>query len=221
MKRPVMETFTSATSGRGEFDESSPCHCLSSWSRSSLVSLCWSRDGFGNSPLLPLEQSVFAQILSCTSRLITTYRGDASVAIATLLVTAPRTVHVLWPLILFVVIKFGRSRWKVARWSRCILGGGFDDSIVTSAHRELGYYMPHARSGDSRWRDSPLSEHTSLRFPFGYGPPSVGRVLFLSFGRPSLSPPELCFQVRRHCCPYSERSRCLWPWRRHGGLRRS
>ncbi|MEK7411417.1 MAG: acyltransferase, partial [Actinomycetota bacterium] len=56
--------------------------------------------------------------------------------------------YLVWPLILFVVIKLGRSHWK--EWLAgivVVLGGGslIYSIVITSSHRELGYYMPHAR----------------------------------------------------------------------------
>lgn len=56
--------------------------------------------------------------------------------------------YLLWPLILFAVIKLGRMRWKM--WLAAVvavLGGSslMYSIVVTPTHPELGYYMPHAR----------------------------------------------------------------------------
>ena len=56
--------------------------------------------------------------------------------------------YLLWPLILFAVVKLGRARWKM--WLAVIVavfgGASLMYSIaITPLHPELGYYMPHAR----------------------------------------------------------------------------
>ena len=56
--------------------------------------------------------------------------------------------YLVWPLILFVVIKFGRTRWK--SWLAGVVavmgGASLVFSIVTASRRGAGYYLPHARA---------------------------------------------------------------------------
>lgn len=56
--------------------------------------------------------------------------------------------YLVWPLILFVVVKFGRKYWR--RWlaAAVVIFGGSSliySIAITRSQRDLGYYMPHAR----------------------------------------------------------------------------
>lgn len=56
--------------------------------------------------------------------------------------------YLIWPLILFGVIKFGRTRWKAWLAGVVVVIGGASlaySIIVTPSHREVGFYLPHAR----------------------------------------------------------------------------
>jgi len=56
--------------------------------------------------------------------------------------------YLIWPLIIFAVVKLGRTRWKM--WLAgvvAVLGGGslLYSILITPSRPELGYYMPHSR----------------------------------------------------------------------------
>ena len=56
--------------------------------------------------------------------------------------------YLIWPLILFAVIKLGRTRWKEWLAGVVIVLGGASlmySIVISRSHPELGYYMPHAR----------------------------------------------------------------------------
>lgn len=56
--------------------------------------------------------------------------------------------YLVWPLIIYAVVKLGRTRWKM--WLAgvvAVLGGGslLYSILITPSRPELGYYMPHSR----------------------------------------------------------------------------
>jgi peptidoglycan/LPS O-acetylase OafA/YrhL len=56
--------------------------------------------------------------------------------------------YLIWPLILFAVIKLGRTRWKELLAGVVVVLGGASlmySILITPSQRELGFYMPHAR----------------------------------------------------------------------------
>ncbi|MHB1129977.1 MAG: acyltransferase family protein [Ilumatobacteraceae bacterium] len=56
--------------------------------------------------------------------------------------------YLIWPLILFGIIKIGRTRWKVWLAGVVVVMGGASlvfSIVVTPTQRGIGYYMPHAR----------------------------------------------------------------------------
>lgn len=56
--------------------------------------------------------------------------------------------YLVWPLILFGVIKVGRSRWKSWLAGVVVVIGGASlifSIVITPTQRGVGYYMPHAR----------------------------------------------------------------------------